>query len=252
MSPSRLLVISLFLLPGSLLLAQRSTCADCHFANPDAPGHLYEWDRSPHGRNNVGCEKCHGGDGTTFESLQAHRVILNSNNPASPVNRRNLPATCGACHTGQFVAFQRSRHYALLQEGDPDGPTCSTCHSEVAAHLLSPSALEARCQKCHSEGRVGSHPEFPARAKALLESIREVRDMLDQAQPLIRRVQDRERRTRLEEEYRQAEVPLIEAIQAGHSFGFERLEERREVARSRGEALLERLANPQDASATPR
>lgn len=241
-----ILIFASLLLSATSVAAQRSSCADCHFANPDAPGHLYEWDRSPHGRSNVGCEKCHGGDATTFESLPAHRGILNGRNPASPVNWRNLPQTCGSCHAGPFVAFQDSKHYALLREGNPDEPICTTCHSEVAAHLLSPNALAARCQKCHTEGGIGSHPEFPAQARTLLETIREVRALLDEAEPLIRRVKDRELRDRLEEEYRQAEVPLIEAVQSGHSFTFDALEERREVARQRAEALVERLVNPSE------
>ena len=36
----------------------------------------------------------------------------------------------------------------------------------------------------------------------------------------------------------------IEAVLAGHSFVFDRLEERLGVARRRAETLLERLANP--------
>ena len=91
--------LAFLLLSAAPATAQQSRCADCHFANPTAPAgiHLSDWDRSAHSRNNVGCEKCHGGDATTFESFLAHRGVLNSANPASPVNRRNLPATCGAC-----------------------------------------------------------------------------------------------------------------------------------------------------------
>lgn len=238
-----LIFTAVILLPG-WGAAQQSSCASCHFANPDAPGHLYEWDRSPHGRNNVGCETCHGGNAASFDLLPAHQGVLNGRNPASPVNRRNVPRTCGVCHAGPFAAFQDSRHYALLTEGNEDTPICTTCHSEVAARVLSPNRLEARCQKCHAEGRVGSHPEFPAQGRALLESVREVRALLDEAEPLIRRVKDQARRRSLEEEYQQAEVPLIEAVQAGHSFVFGSLEERREVARRRAEALIEKLANP--------
>ena len=42
----------------------QSRCADCHFANPGSvsANHLSEWDLSGHGRKNVGCETCHGGD----------------------------------------------------------------------------------------------------------------------------------------------------------------------------------------------
>ncbi len=238
------LLLSMLLLPLELGLAQQTNCSACHFANPDAPGHLYEWDRSPHGQNNVGCEKCHGGDATTFESFRAHREILDSHNPASPVNRRNIPKTCGSCHSGPFVAFQDSKHYALLQEGNRDVPVCITCHSEVAGRLLSPNALAARCQKCHTDKGVGSHPEFPAQGRRMLETIREVRTLLDQAKPLIKRVRDREIRQRLEEQYRQVEVPLIEAVNFGHSFVFDASEDRGEVARRRAEVLLENLANP--------
>jgi hypothetical protein len=237
------LVLLLLLLPA-LGFSQQSSCTTCHFSTEDSPGHLFVWDRSPHERNNVGCERCHGGDATSFDLLPAHQGILNRRNPASPINRRNLPNTCGSCHLGPYLAFQSSEHFALLQEGNLDAPVCTTCHSEVAARMLSPDRLEARCKSCHSEGEAGSHPEFPLQARSLLESVREIRALLDEAEPLIRRVKDRERRQRLEEQYQQAEVPLTQAVQSGHSFVFEAIVERREVARRRAEALLEELANP--------
>lgn len=239
------LALVLFVIAAEALSAQGSSCAGCHFANPDAPGHLYEWERSPHGRNSVGCESCHGGDASSFDLLPAHSTVLNSHNPASPVNRRNLPRTCGACHAGPFVAYQSSRHYALLQEGNQETPVCTTCHSEVAGRLLSPSRLEARCSRCHSEGRDGGHPEFPGQARSLMESIEEIRAMLDEAQPLIRRIRNAQRREGYENQFEQAEIPLIEAVRAGHSFAFEALVERRETARRRAEALIESLANPE-------
>lgn len=133
----------------------------------------------------------------------------------------------------------------LLKEDDQRPPVCTTCHSEVAARLLSPHRLEARCKGYHSEDGVGGNPQFPAQARGLLESIREVRTLLDEAQPLIRRVADADRRQELEEQYQQAEVPVIEAVQFDHSFNFERVEERRETAHRRADALLEVLANPQ-------
>lgn len=223
--------------------AQGSRCADCHLANPDAPGHLYAWDRSPHGQNNVGCEACHGGDASTFDSFTAHKGILNSGNPSSPVNRANIPRTCGGCHSGPFVAFQSSKMFALLQTGNEDVPVCTTCHSAVGATLLSPKALEARCQKCHAANQPGSHPEFPAQGRRNLESIQQIRDLLKQAQPLVRRIRDAELRRRLQEQYQQAEVPIVEAVNFQHAFRFEASEERQGVARQRAEALLDQLAN---------
>ena len=241
---SILFLVAAVLFSAGTAAAQQSRCADCHFGSMNAPGHLNEWDRSAHGRNNVGCEKCHGGDATTFELLQAHRGIINSRNPSSPVNRRNLPQTCGACHVGQFVEFQKSKHYELLRGGNDEGPSCATCHGEVAANLPSAKGLSSQCAKCHGAGRTTPHPEFPTQAREHLEMILDVQAMLDQARPLIRRIKDAPLRARLQEEYNQAEVPLKEAIHAGHSFTFEKLEERHRVAQDRAEALLEKIANP--------
>jgi hypothetical protein len=236
-------LLALVWFPAQRALAQGSRCADCHLANPDAPGHLYEWDRSAHAQNNVGCDACHGGDASTFDSLTAHRGILNSGNPASPVNRSNIPRTCGTCHSGPFVAFQSSQMFALLQAGNRDVPVCTTCHSSVGAQLLSPRALEARCQTCHAADKPGSHPEFPGQGRRMLESIQQVRNELRQAQSLIRRVRDAQQRQQFEEQYRQAEVPIIEAVNFQHAFRYEASEERRAVSQQRAEALLDALAN---------
>ncbi len=226
--------------------AQDSRCADCHFANPTAPrqDHLEDWDRSPHGRNRVGCETCHGGDPTTFESFLAHQGILNSRNPASPVHRWNLPRTCGACHTGPFVAFQDSKHFELLRSGDEAPPTCSTCHGEVAAKLLSPRGLERRCETCHGNDRIAPNSDFPPQGRILLEDVEEVRQLLDRANELIRRVDDEQRRESLEDAFEQAEVPLVEAVRAGHAFVFDRLQERLAVSRERVNEILNAFANP--------
>jgi hypothetical protein len=132
-----------------------SRCADCHVSRPDAPGerHVADWDTSPHGRNAIGCETCHGGNASTFEPVPAHQGILHFSNSASPVARVNLPGTCGKCHTGAFAAFQKSRHYELVRAGNRDAPTCATCHGEVGAQLLSPRQLEGRCAGCHGDAK---------------------------------------------------------------------------------------------------
>ena len=122
-----------------------NACADCHLQLTDVAGgvHVQSWDRSAHGRNNVGCEKCHGGDASSAIYARAHRDIIRPANVRSPLNPRNLGATCGSCHTGQYAAFQGSRHYQLLQSGSNKGPTCITCHGDINGWLLSPKSLEA-------------------------------------------------------------------------------------------------------------
>ena len=224
----------------------QSRCADCHFANPGSvsAAHLSDWDLSGHGRKNVGCETCHGGDPRSFEPFVAHKDILARNNPASPVHPVNLPKTCGACHTGPLVNFQKSKHYQLLITGNKNGPTCSTCHGEAAGVKLSPKALESQCAACHGAGKVAPHPDFPAQGRKAVEGLREVRTLLKDARNAISRVKDPARKAALEQAAQQAEVPIIEATQAGHAFVYDQLDERLATARARVAALFERIANP--------
>lgn len=224
-----------------------SRCADCHFANAGSAArwHLSEWDNSAHGRNAIGCERCHGGDPTTFESFRAHQGMLGSQNPASPIHRANLPRTCGSCHPGPFEAFQRSRHFALLREGNPSTPTCVTCHGTVGAYLMSPKALSSECNGCHGPGKVAPRADFPAEGKMRLAAVREVRQQLDAAGKLVRQVKDKALRARLELEVEDAGIPIHEAVQAAHAFVFDVMEQRLDVARKRVDLLMGRLANPE-------
>ena len=137
------------------------------------------------------------------------------------------------CHTGAFVAFQKSPHYDVLDDDNRRGATCSTCHGSVAAELLSPRRLEQRCLACHGEGGVLPQPEVAVEARVLLEEAMNIRRMLDEAEDLMRRVSDAERRRELEYDWEQAEVPLREAVANGHAFIFDSKRERLRTSRER-------------------
>jgi hypothetical protein len=214
--------------------------------------HISDWERSAHGGAMVGCERCHGGDSTTFEPLLAHRDILPVGHRASPLHRLNLPSTCGRCHTGPFVAFQKSRHYELLRSGSTDGPTCSTCHDPVGAALLSPKGLESQCASCHGAGKKHERTDYPAQGRIFLQGVRDAREQLKGAESLIRHVKDTARRAELQAAADQVRVPLVESARAGHQFIFEDLEERLGAARLRLASLMERLANEGRGSDAPR
>ena len=94
-------LLAALLLPTSAS-AQQSSCADCHYANPTAPApqHLSDWELSAHGRNRVGCEKCHGGDASTLRIVsgsQGHPAELQSRQPGpSPQSCRHVrELSCG-------------------------------------------------------------------------------------------------------------------------------------------------------------
>jgi nitrate/TMAO reductase-like tetraheme cytochrome c subunit len=230
--------------------AQQSRCADCHFATPNAPNprHLADWDRSPHARNDVGCEKCHGGNPDTFERFLAHAPIIRRGNPECRTDVQNLPDTCGRCHLGERLAFQKSHHAAMLKGGDLRAPSCATCHGEVAAYLPSPKQLESECRECHGPKAAQPRPEYVSNARRMLEDIADVRASLDAAKTLIKRIKNKTDRARFDEQYRNAEVPIIETVREAHAFVFDRARERLGVARQRAAALLESLANPRSTS----
>ncbi len=174
--------------------------------------------------------------------------MLGSGNPASPIHRTNLPRTCGACHPGPFAAFQKSKHYELLGEGNPDTPTCVTCHGEVGAYLLSPKSLFAECARCHGTIKSAASADFPVEARMLLSGVFEVRELLDQAKELVGRIKEKDRRALLLAELEGARAPLTEVVEAAHMFVFEKTQERLQAARKRAEFLLEELANPTPAT----
>jgi hypothetical protein len=224
----------------------QSRCADCHFAQAStvATSHITSWEISAHSRANVGCDGCHGGDARTFESFLAHRDMPPRSSPSSPVHRTKIVTTCGRCHAGPFVAFQKSRHFQLWEAGNTAVPTCITCHSDTGSRLMSPKALEGQCASCHGVGKATVRPEFPGRGRAALQGIRDTRALLKEARSLVGRVKDSTRRTRLEGLAQQAEVPLVEATRAHHAFVYDMLEERLDVARRRVAMLFDELANP--------
>jgi len=225
--------------------AQPGRCADCHYANAPRPdvdpflhGHVSDWRSSVHAQNDIGCEHCHGGDATTFDSFRAHLNLRRSDDPTSPINRRNLPATCGRCHAGPYGEFQKSAHYAALAAGNSNVPICTTCHGPVVGEVPSAKALEGRCRECHGTEGVVPRPLHPIAGRVFLDEVRRVRLDLETARKAVERVKNAERRRSLAGQWQQAEVPLIEAIQSGHQFKLADADERLTVARGRAGRLL--------------
>jgi hypothetical protein len=233
---------------GSLLFVGRpalaqvygSTCADCHIVTPGAPApeHIVEWSRSVHERHGVGCEKCHGGNATTRDPARAHEGVLRSADRLSRVNFRNLPATCGACHPSPSAAFERSRHNALLAQGDPRVPVCSACHTAVGGRLPSPAQLGDRCRTCHGGNNGKADANRAAAMQTLYESLHQARDLLRHAEPLLADINPRTERERLMGIAQEAATLLRQATDAGHEFDGERLTARLSAARARVDAVL--------------
>lgn len=136
-----------------------ATCGVCHadellarehaISVPDAYQRYVE---SVHGRGllragllvSASCNDCH-----------ASHAIFPNDDPRSPLFRDTVPETCGTCHQGVLRQYRESAHGSLLEQGNPDVPACTTCHTTHAP----PPAVEAgfraaavaECGNCHAD-----------------------------------------------------------------------------------------------------
>jgi hypothetical protein len=116
------------------------------------------------------CSDCHGAHDTQ-----------RPDDPRSRVHLRNLPGTCGTCHsdeaqmrryeldTGVVQAYTDSVHgQALLLDGVQNAPSCNSCHGVHGATPPGVGDIDKVCGHCHTETRKAflAGPHYPAMAEA--------------------------------------------------------------------------------------
>jgi uncharacterized protein with PIN domain len=137
-----------------------SLCARCHREGQQAAvryagtehGIIEHYTESIHGKGllksglvvTAMCTDCHTAHGE-----------LPSSDPASSVNRANVPTTCGRCHHGIQEQFVKSVHSRQITHTDKDLPSCSDCHS---AHTIRRTDMQGfmleimdQCGRCHEK-----------------------------------------------------------------------------------------------------
>ena len=220
--------------------ALANPCAACHLRlawTQSALTHVDQWVTSRHAFYRVGCEKCHGGNATTSDEAAAHRGVVKSADPSSAVHRVALPATCGRCHRSEASAFARSTHQQLLSRGDAMAPTCTSCHSSMAADVPSPADLERQCLQCHRDD-----PDRAGAAKRELEVLTRLRTTLNRAKLEIAGVTKPDRQTSLTTRWAEADASLREVAASTHAFDQRRVEEQLSVLKAQTERLVAELA----------
>ena len=137
-------------------------CATCH----EGPSKAYS--NSVHGlarKSGMGdaatCASCHG---------PIHE-IRPSSDPASKVNKKNLPGTCGACHSNpEFLAhhkipfakpveaYRLSVHGRAVARGNDSAASCSDCHG--SHDILASSDPKAKVNRAKVKDTCGvCHPD---------------------------------------------------------------------------------------------
>ncbi len=93
------------------------------------------------------CIVCHG----------SHK-ILPAIEPDAPLNKLNIPKTCGQCHPQEEQDYYQSVHWQSVKRGHYESPVCTDCHGEHNIHLAegpksvtSPQLQATKlCANCHS------------------------------------------------------------------------------------------------------
>ncbi len=159
------------------------SCAACHRVESE----IYL--NSDHGRalskgrrEAATCRSCHG---------EIHG-LLSPRNPASPVHRKNIPATCAVCHADKskmdkfklteqepFDTYLHSVHGVAFKEGNLNAAVCSDCHGTHDLHSASNQEskiyranVPRTCGKCHEN--VMKVYERSIHGKAMKSGIKEV------------------------------------------------------------------------------
>jgi hypothetical protein len=171
-----------FSAPSLAVMSEKTenTCVRCHARLPGSSFvsvKSHDWKGSIHQQNGVTCDKCHGGNPLAADEKEAHEGVLGSGNPQSSVYYKNIPATCGKCHSAEVYKFTKSFHYKRL-ESTGRGPDCVTCHGSMVTTVLSPDTVASVCERCHND-RMGIFPYIPQKAKAVLLLLRESSSLLD-------------------------------------------------------------------------
>lgn len=116
------------------------------------------------------CQKCHANEFTATAN-SVHAKIMAQGNPYAPVcvdchgshnipilngSRTAVPQICSKCHTAEYTQYISSVHgTALMNQNNPDVPTCADCHGYHDVTGPSDASFRADsitvCADCHSD-----------------------------------------------------------------------------------------------------
>lgn len=142
-------------------------CKDCHTTIKDFP--------HPAKISKVQCASCHA-DQATAAAKSIHAALGETACASCHGNVHEIgaaakiqPEKCAECHAGEIKEFAQSVHGRAAKAGDPDAPTCASCHGpvhEIQASGEITSAVARRnqpaaCARCHADSGFLSRHKIP-------------------------------------------------------------------------------------------
>lgn len=169
-------------------LARDISCSlECHatILNKIAKSNYEQWIKSKHALFNVTCNNCHGGDPGSDIKEKAHTGVARSSESNSTVFYRNVPETCGKCHTNELKEFRNSAHYQRLK-ALKQAPTCDTCHQPHEIKVLNVSEFYDLCSQCHNPDMRIAPSDAPDKAITALENAEKLKNEIKNAESAIK------------------------------------------------------------------
>ncbi|MGB5107426.1 MAG: cytochrome b/b6 domain-containing protein [Candidatus Zixiibacteriota bacterium] len=139
-----------------------NTCAACHHKialKEDSDIRITDsFDRYIKGIHAEGIQKGIGSAASCNDCHGTHD-LKKASDPASMVNKQNIPKTCSKCHNDISIQYFRGIHGKALQAGILDAPNCTDCHGEHEIRRIgdpdSPvnqsNLADYVCGRCHND-----------------------------------------------------------------------------------------------------
>ena len=169
-----LFVLLGFLSPARSQSIEDNSCITCHSDIWEK-----ELQNSVHGRENILCQSCHGGDPTKldYEAAKAPGTGF-----IGIPNKRQIAETCGGCHsnveamnfygirTDQLARYKTSGHgKKLFGERNSQVAVCSDCHGyHKVLPIADPNSpvyplnIPKTCNRCHGDEKLMASYGLPA------------------------------------------------------------------------------------------
>ncbi len=159
---------------------------DCHVTtiNEIAKSNYEQWTHSKHALFNITCDNCHNGNSSSDVKEIAHIGVSRSSETNSTVFYRNVPETCGKCHSNELNQFKDSLHYQRLK-ALKQAPTCDTCHEPHEFKVLNKTQFQDICSSCHNtEMKIA--PDIPEKAVNAFENTEKLKNEIKTAEDAIK------------------------------------------------------------------
>jgi len=142
-------------------------CQDCHTTIKDYP--------HPAKVRKVQCLSCHAEE-ASHVNISVHSALgeeacqsCHGDPHEVSLSAQLAPTKCAQCHADEVKEFRQSIHGKAAATGDPDAPSCGSCHGPVhriqmssdAASRVAKKNLPDTCASCHSDPKFLSRHKIP-------------------------------------------------------------------------------------------